>query len=104
MDELEQLREDIRLRKLAQNARRAKAGKKPMHAIPKAPKASPSAKALPLPDSGKVEDSAMSFEEWKGCGYSVRKGQKADHFDISGQPQFTMLQVQRTNDAWKKWR
>lgn len=103
-DSPEALRADIEARKLRQNERRAKAGKPPMHK-PKAVKRAPAARAgLPLPESGDIEDSAMSFDEWKSAGYTVKKGSKFHCTDILGVPQFILTQVQRTNPAWEKWR
>lgn len=103
MDECEQLRLDVLLRKKKQNERRVKAGKKPVHKEKK-PKKSAARAGLPLPESGLVEDSAMSFEDWKVCGYAVKKGSKAIQFGMDGTAWFDMTQVQRINPAWAKWR
>lgn len=107
-DELEDLRASILARKLAQNARRAKAGKKPMwpSLVPQKPKKAPSRKSSlpPAPESGDEADTALSFEEWKGCGWSVKKGEKMDRWDITGIPQFLRHQVRRINPAWEKFR
>lgn len=103
-DECEALRIQVQARKDAQNARRAKAGRPPMHK-PKAVKRAPAARAgLPLPESGDVEDSAMSFEEWNACGYTVKKGQKFHCTDICGIPQFILSQVHKINPSWERWR
>lgn len=106
MDELEQLRQRVLERKRAQNARRAKAGKPPMWpGLDKPKKKRPAAAGkLPAPESGDEEDTALSFEEWAGCGYSVKKGMKAHCFDINGVPQFLRGQVHRINPAWAKYR
>jgi len=113
MDELEQLRQAVYERKLAQNKRREKAGKPPMHKNLKPPKAAlpstvktpkTSKTKPPMPESGNIDDSAMSFDEWKEFGFTVRKGSKADIFDMLGKPQFTLNQVQKTNPAWAAWR
>lgn len=106
MDELEQLRHDILQRKRAQNARRAKAGKPPMWPGLDKPKKKPAARAgkLPAPESGNEDDSALSFDEWKEAGYTIKKGEKSQISDIQGIPQFTRLQVRKTNPAWEKYR
>lgn len=100
-DDLEQLRIDIRNRKLKQNERRAKKGKPPMHPELLKPKRTkrPS-RSLPMPESGNIDDSAMSFEEWKAAGYIVIKGEKSGMTDIMGVPQFLMNQVRKINSAW----
>ena len=106
MNPLEQLRQQILERKIRQNARRAKAGKPPMHPEllkPKKPKASKATKPPP-PESGDEDDTALSFDEWKDSGFSVRKGEKCQSFDVLGIPQFTRLQVQKTNPSWQKFR
>ncbi len=114
MDELEQHFELMRQRKLKQNERCRKAGKplkwprlqaeasKPVKAASRAGKGA-SAK-LPLPESGDVEDSAMSFDEWKSCGYAVKKGEKFHCQDILGVPQFLLTQVRKINPSWEKFR
>jgi len=40
-----------------------------------------------------LEDTALSYDEWKASGYYVMKGQKSRHRDILGVPQFTADQV-----------
>jgi len=40
-----------------------------------------------------LEDTAMSFEEWKMAGFMVRAGQKSRLQDACGRPQFTLDQV-----------
>jgi hypothetical protein len=103
MDELEELRRSIRKRKEAQNARRAKAGKPPMH--PELLKPKKSKAAVPPPaESGLEEDSALSFDEWKAQGWAVKKGAKASRFGMDGTPEFTRTQVRRDNPAWNKYR
>ncbi len=106
-DPLQQLRDDVLERKRKQNARRAKAGKKPMHPgldKPKKKRASRRAGKLPAPESGDEEDTALSFDEWKACGYTVKKGEKSQLQDIHGVPQFLRSQIHRINPAWEKYR
>ncbi len=107
-DELQQLRDDVWARMVRQNERRAKAGKKPMHPeLIGKDAARPGKKTstkLPLPESGDIEDSAMSLAEWSSAGYSVMKGSKAHCFDMLGVPQFLMNQVRKTNPAWAAWK
>jgi len=108
-DELQRLKDDILARKLGENARRAKAGKKPMHPGLAKKTTGPSAKksrspSLPKPESGNMDDSAMSFEEWKSTGYTVKKGERSQISDVLGIPQFTMNQVHRINPAWAAWK
>ena len=45
------------------------------------------------------EDSCMSFDEWKACGFFVKKGSKSQFTDALGIPQFTKEQVEKS-----KWR
>lgn len=109
MDELEQHFELMRQRKLKQNERCLKAGKplkwpKLQAEALKPVKAASRAGKLPLPESGDVEDSAMSFDEWKACGYAVKKGSKAHSFDPLGVAQFLMTDVHRINPSWDKFR
>ncbi len=103
MDELEELRQSIRLRKEAQNARRAAAGKKPMHPELLKPKKSRAATPPPA-ESGLEEDTALTFDEWKLAGWSVKKGTKASRFGMDGCPQFTRTQVRKDNKAWNNYR
>ena len=42
------------------------------------------------------EDSCMSFDEWKSCGYFVKKGSKSQFTDVLGIPQFTKEQVEKS--------
>lgn len=35
------------------------------------------------------EETAMSFQEWSDCGYTVVKGEKSEIRDALGVPQFT---------------
>jgi hypothetical protein len=105
MDDLERHWKLVKQTKLKQNARRAKAGKPPMwpsliRAEAKKEKAS-KAKKPPAPESGDEDDTALSFEEWKDSGWSVREGEKAKIFSIEGIPQFTRDQVRKINPAWK---
>lgn len=104
MDECEQLRLDILARKEAQNERREKAGKKPMHALPKPAKGRSRAQIPPIPESGDIDDSQMTFGEWSSAGWSVKKGSKAVGFDPLGNALFDLTQVQKTNKAWANWR
>jgi hypothetical protein len=39
------------------------------------------------------EETAMSFQEWSDCGYTVVKGEKSEIRDALGIPQFTKEQV-----------
>jgi hypothetical protein len=103
MDELEQIRADMLARKLKQNERRAKAGKKPMHPelVRKTAKKTPSRASKPPPaPSGEEADTNLSFDEWKACGWSVKRGEKCSGFDAEGIPQFNRSQVRKTN-SWK---
>ena len=105
-DPCEELRRSVLARKLKQNERRAKAGKPPMWpelAKPKKKRASLRSRAgkPPAPESGDEEDTAMSFDEWKACGWSVKKGERAHGFDLLGTPQFLRTQVRKTNPSWK---
>ena len=117
MDELERHRQDILARKRKQNERRIKAGKPVLHKnleasekkarerLAKLSGTAPRLKnGLPMPESGDIDDSAMSFEEWKEFGYCVKKGEKAKQFSAAGEGLFTMLQVHKINPAWEKWR
>ena len=106
IDPLQQLRDDTLARKRKQNERRAKAGKKPMWPGLDKPKKKRAGRAgkLPVPESGDEEDTALSFDEWKACGYTVKKGQKFHCTDISGIPQFLRSQVHRINPAWTQFR
>lgn len=108
MDELEQLRQSVRNRKLKQNERRAKAGKPPMwpELVREAKKKAKASKAKkpPAPESGDEDDTALSFDEWKEAGWAVKKGEKCSTFDINGVPQFTRNQVRRINPAWASYR
>ena len=105
MEEWEQLREDIKARKLKQNARRIKAGKPLMHPELVQKPARPSkARKPPPPESGDEDDTMLSFDEWKECGWSVKKGEKCAGFDPLGIPQFTRNQVRRLNPAWEQYR
>ena len=45
------------------------------------------------------EDSCLSFDEWKACGYFIKKGARSHFTDIDGIPQFTKEQVEKS-----KWR
>lgn len=45
------------------------------------------------------EDSCLSFDEWKACGYFIKKGAKSQFTDALGLPQFTKEQVEKS-----KWR
>ncbi len=107
-DELQQLRDDVHARKVRQNERRAAKGAKPMWPeLLKAPtkkSAARSGKGLPIPESGLVEDSQMTFGEWTAAGWSVKKGSKAVAFDLIGNPLFDMTQVRRLNPAWQQFR
>jgi hypothetical protein len=71
---------------------------------PKKKRASRRAGKLPAPESGDEDDSALSFDEWKACGYTVKKGQKFHCTDINGVPQFLRAQVHRINPAWAQFR
>jgi hypothetical protein len=104
MNECEKLRLDVLARKQAQNERREKAGKKPMHALPKPAKGRSRAQIPPIPESGDIDDSQLTFQEWSDAGWSVRKGSKAVAFDCLGNALFDLTQVQKTNPAWAKWR
>lgn len=42
-----------------------------------------------------LEDTAMSFGEWKSAGYFVKKGSKSKSRDPLGVPQFTADQVMK---------
>lgn len=59
-----------------------------------------------MPESGDEEDSCLSFQEWKDCGWSVMKGQKANSFDLTGIAQFTRNQVTKINEVqpWRSYR
>lgn len=114
MDELEQHFELMRQRKLKQNQRCIAAGKplrwpklqveppKPGKGASRAGKGA-SAK-LPLPESGDVDDSQMSYDEWQACGFTIKKGEKARGFDPLGVAQFDLTQVHRINPAWANYR
>jgi hypothetical protein len=109
IDPCQELRDSVLARKLKQNARRAKAGKPPMWPgleKPKKKRASLRSRAgkLPAPESGDEEDTALSFDEWKACGWAVKKGEKSQLQDIHGMPQFTRSQVRRYNPAWERFR
>lgn len=108
MDELEQLKAQILQRKLDQNARRIKKGLEPRHKIPvkKAAKKARKSKASfpPVPEGMDIKDTALSFDEWKKSGWSVKKGEKSHCTDALGQPQFLATQVRKINPAWEKWR
>lgn len=108
MDELEQLKTQILARKIAQNERRIKKGLKPRHKIPVkkvARKASKGKSSLPpIPEGMDMEDTALSFDEWKGAGWSVKKGERSHCTDALGQPQFLANQVRRINPAWEAYR
>lgn len=106
MDELEELRQRIEQRKLKQNERRAKAGKPPMHKIRTVRKRGKGfhKTGLPMPESGNIDDSAMSFDEWSAIGYAVKKGEKAHSFDPLAVAQFTLDQVRKINPAWANYR
>lgn len=104
-DELQNLRNDYRARLIKQNDRRIAKGQKPKNKIAKLPKPTkPPSKGLPKPESGNIDDSAMSFEEWSEFGYHVKKGEKSEISDALGVPQFTMNQVRKINPAWQSWR
>ena len=107
-DECDDLRQSVYQRKLAQNARRAKAGKPPMWPRLKPPGAPLKRAArdgtLPAAESGDPEDTALSFDEWVNAGYSVRKGEKFHCHDINGVPQWLASQVRKTNPAWALYR
>lgn len=45
------------------------------------------------------EDTCLSFDEWKACGYFIKKGAKSQFQDLLGIPQFTKEQVEKS-----KWR
>ena len=105
--ELDAIRASIRARKEAQNTRRAKAGKAPMWPALLKPAAAPkkSRAATPPPaESGDEDDTQLSFDEWKACGWVVKKGEKAAGFSIDGLPQFTRKQVKKINPGWEKWK
>lgn len=104
MDECEQLRLDILARKARQNERALKAGKPAKHKLPKPVKAPSRAKTPPIPESGDNDDSQLTFDEWSGCGWSVKKGSKAVGFDCLGNALFDRTQVQKFNPAWAQWR
>ena len=104
MDECEKLRLDVLARKAKQNERREKKGLAPRHALPKPVKGTSRAKTPPIPESGDIDDSQMTFGEWSSAGWSVKKGSKAVGFDCLGNALFDLTQVQRTNPAWAKWR
>ena len=42
------------------------------------------------------EDTCMSFDEWKSCGYWIKKGAKSQFQDCLGIPQFTIEQVEKS--------
>jgi len=46
------------------------------------------------------EDSCLSFDEWKACGYWIKKGAKSHFTDILGIPQFTKEQVEKSR--WRR--
>lgn len=109
MDELEELKAQILARKIKQNERRIKKGLKPKHKIPKkkVAKKLPKKKwpwSPPPPDSGELEDTAMSFQEWKDAGFWIKKGSKSTLTDALGEPQFTADQVRKSNPSWAKYR
>ena len=104
-DDLQKLRDDYRTRLIKQNDRRVAKGKKPKNKIAKLPAESkPKAAKLPKPESGNIDDSAMSFDEWSNIGYHVKKGERSELSDALGIPQFTMNQVRKINPAWQSWR
>lgn len=47
----------------------------------------------PMPDEQLSPDTCLSYNEWKQCGYYVRKGSKSYFRDALGEPQFTIEQV-----------
>lgn len=108
MEDWEQLRADVKIRKAQQNARREAKGLAPRHKLhnqaSKPLKGPARAQKPPPPESGDEDDTALSFEEWKACGWCVKKGERSEMTDILGVPQFTRSQVRKDNPAWSQWR
>jgi hypothetical protein len=49
------------------------------------------------------EETAMSFQEWSDCGYTVIKGEKSEIRDALGVPQFTKEQVTKKKPSRYQW-
>lgn len=47
-----------------------------------------------------LEDTAMSYAEWKACGFHVIKGSKCVEWSVDGYAQFTADQVRSYNSTW----
>lgn len=47
-----------------------------------------------------LEDTEMSYEEWKACGFYIIKGSKCVGWSVDGYAQFTADQVRRYNCSW----
>lgn len=56
---------------------------------------SPTAQARLKYISTLSEETCASFDEWKACGYRIKRGAKSMFKDIDGVPQFTIEQVDR---------
>lgn len=57
---------------------------------------SPEVEALNARRAQLDEDSCCSFDEWRGAGYAVCRGEKSLFRDIEGVPQFTKEQVTKS--------
>ena len=118
MDEVEQLRLDIIARKQRQQERKerlagasgalgATPGTKPQKKRSKRSTASgTSKKQAPAPaDVSTVDlnDTFLTYEEWKKEGFMVKKGSKATEFGMDGVAWFSLDQVQKTTPKQQRF-